>query len=164
MKSLTLSDPSIILGIQDELRRSHESRYDHRLHALLLIARGMSCPNVAHHFGESRTSIWSWVHRFEQKGFAGLADGERTGRRQRLTEKYLRDINRALRKDPPEGGLWDGKTLSTHIRQKHGVVLGVRQCQRLFRKLGFRLRKPRPVLAHSNPELQKAFKKNSDVS
>jgi transposase len=164
MKSLTLSDPSIILGIQDELRRSHESRYDHRLHALLLIARGMSCPNVAHHFGESRTAVWGWVRKFEQYGFAGLAEGERTGRPQRLSAKHLQDINKALRKDPPQGGLWDGKTLSMYLQQKHGIALGVRQCQRLFRKLGFRLRKPRPMLAHSNPELQEDFKKNFGVS
>ena len=32
-----------------------------------------------------------------------------------------------------------------------------RQCQRLFRQLDFRLRKPRPVLARADPK--KAFKK-----
>jgi transposase len=37
----------------------------------------------------------------------------------------------------------------------------VRQCQRLFRQLGFRLRKPRPLLAHGDPILQEAHKKNS---
>jgi transposase len=39
------------------------------------------------------------------------------------------------------------------------VNLGVRQCQRLFHQLGFRLRKPRPVIARANPEEQQAFKK-----
>ena len=161
MKPLTLSDPVIILGLQDEIRRSNESRYDHRLHALLLIARGVSCPQVAAHFGESRTSVWGWVRRFNKDGLGGLTDGERSGRPQRLTEIRMRDINGALRKDPPGGGLWDGKTLSGYIREKHKIRLGVRQCQRLFRKLGFRLRKPRPMLAQSDPELQKTFKKNS---
>jgi transposase len=31
----------------------------------------------------------------------------------------------------------------------------------MFRQLGFRLRKPRPALAHANPAVQKAHKKNS---
>ena len=31
----------------------------------------------------------------------------------------------------------------------------------VFRQLGFRLRKPRPALAHADPAAQKAHKKNS---
>jgi hypothetical protein len=38
--------------------------------------------------------------------------------------------------------------------------LGVRQCQRLFRQFGFRLRKPRPLIAKANVSLQKKHKKN----
>lgn len=164
MKPLTLSDPVILLGIEDEIRRNDDARYDHRLHALLLIARGMTCPAVARYFGASRTAVWNWVRRFEKRGLAGLADGERSGRPPRLTKAQLRDIDRALRHTPPDGGLWDGKTLSAYIRARHGIRLGVRQCQRLFRRLGFRLRKPRPMLAHADPEKQEHFKKNSGGS
>ena len=56
--------------------------------------------------------------------------------------------------------LWDGKTLSAWIEKTYEIQLGVRQCQRLFRQLEFRLRKPRPVLAKADPARQKAHKKN----
>jgi hypothetical protein len=47
MRPLTIADASaIVLGLQDEIRRSEESRYDHRLHGVLLVAQGMSCPEV----------------------------------------------------------------------------------------------------------------------
>ncbi len=59
------------------------------------------------------------------------------------------------------GNLWDGKTLAAWIAARYRIDLGVRQGQRLFRQLGFRLRKPRPSLAHADPERQKAHKKNS---
>jgi hypothetical protein len=39
--------------------------------------------------------------------------------------------------------------------------LGVRQCQWMFRQLGFRLRKPRPLIAHADADLQKTHKKTS---
>jgi hypothetical protein len=39
------------------------------------------------------------------------------------------------------------------------VDLGVRQCQRLFHHLGFRQRKPRPLIAKSDPEAQRKYKK-----
>lgn len=75
----------------------------------------------------------------------------------------MQQINAALRKTPREAGLggniWDGKTLAAWIEKQYGVSLGVRQCQRMFRQLGFRLRKPRPALAQANPQLQRMHKK-----
>ncbi|MGH8647409.1 MAG: helix-turn-helix domain-containing protein [Gammaproteobacteria bacterium] len=51
--------------------------------------------------------------------------------------------------------------LAAFIDSRFGVSLGVRQCQRLFRQLGFRLRKPRPRIAQSDPERQEAHKKTA---
>lgn len=165
MKPLKIADsPTIILGLQDEIRRSEESRYDHRLHGVLLVAQGMTCPEVARLLGDAPRSVEYWIGRFARDGLAGLVEGERSGRPRRLGEKQMAAVDRILRRPPREAGLtgniWDGKTLSTWIEQKYGVSVGVRQCQRMFRQLGFGLRKPRPALAQANPELQKAHKKN----
>lgn len=164
MKPLIIADsPTIILGLQDEIRRSEESRYDHRLHGVLLVAQGMTCPEVAHLLGDAPRSVEYWIGRFEKDGLSGLLEGERPGRPRRLNERQMAAVDRILRHPPRaaglSGNLWDGKTLSTWIEQKYGVTVGLRQCQRMFRQFGFRLRKPRPALAHANPELQKAHKK-----
>jgi transposase len=166
MRPLTIADSAtMILGLQDEIRRSEESRYDHRLHGVLLVAQGMTCPEVARLLGDAPRSVEYWVRGFEEKGLAGLREGERSGRPGRLNEKQLRDINVALRQMPRDvglgGNLWDGKTLAAWIDRQYGIDLGVRQCQRLFRQLGFRLRKPRPSIAQADPARQKAHKKNS---
>ena len=164
MKPLTVADSeTIILGLQDEIRRNEESRYDHRLHGLLLVAQGMTCPEVATLLGDAPRTVEYWVRGFEEKGLAALREGERSGRPGRLRDKHLRGINAALRRMPREFGLggnvWDGKTLAAWIKRQYGIALGVRQCQRLFRRLGFRLRKPRPAIAQADPERQKAVKK-----
>ena len=164
MKPLTVADSeTIILGLQDEIRRSEESRYDHRLHGLLLVAQGMTCPEVATLLGDAPRTVEYWVRGFEEKGLAALREGERSGRPGRLRDKHLRGINAALRRMPREFGLggnvWDGTTLAAWIKRQYGIALGVRQCQRLFRRLGFRLRKPRPAIAQADPERQKAVKK-----
>ena len=166
MRPLTIADSeSIILGLQDEIRRSEESRYDHRLHGLLLVAQGLTCPAVAGLLGDAPRTVEYWVNSFEQRGLAGLREGERPGRPKRLSDERMRQIDVILRKPPREAGLsgnlWDGKTLATWIEQQYGLSLGVRQCQRMFRQLGFRLRKPRPAIAQANPELQRLHKKNS---
>ena len=165
MRPLTVADSeTIILGLQDEIRRSEESRYDHRLHGLLLVAHGMTCPEVAALLGDAPRTVEYWVRGFDKQGLAALREGDRSGRPGRLSEKHLRGINVALRRIPREMGLggnvWDGKTLAAWIERQYGIGLGVRQCQRLFRRLGFRLRKPRPAIAQADPERQKVHKKN----
>jgi transposase len=166
MRPLTVPDaPMVVLALQDEIRRSEEARYDHRLHGVLLVAQGMNCCQAAAMLGDASRTVEYWIRAFQRDGLAGLQEGVRSGRPRRLTDEQLRMVGRALRRPPEEAGLtanlWDGKVLATYLEQEFGVELGVRQCQRLFRALGFRLRKPRPEVAHADPERQRAHKKNS---
>lgn len=168
MKPLTIKDAeTVVLGLQDEIRRSEESRYDHRLHGVLLVAQGMSCHQVSELLGDAPRTVAYWVRRFESHGLTGLTEGERCGRPRRLSEEQIQDIDAALRMQPKDfgltGNLWDGKTLSAYVKRQWDVRLGVRQCQRLFRQLGFRLRKPRPAIANANPEDQARVKKTPQI-
>jgi transposase len=155
----------MVVGLQQEIQRSEDSRYDHRLHGVLLVAQGVTCPDVARLLGDAPRTVEYWVRRFEERGLAGLTEGERAGRPPRLSMVQVKAVNRALRGKPTDAGmqvnLWDGKTLAAWIDKQYEIKLGVRQCQRLFRQFGFRLRKPRPMIAKANPSLQKAYKKNS---
>ena len=164
MKKLEIQDADIMrVAIQQEIARSEEARYDNKLHGVLLACSGMTCEEVADVLGRSIRTIQYCIRRFNANGFAGLREVDGRGRPNSLTADDIERINAELRKSPEESGyqqsMWNGKLLSHHLEMKYGKPLGVRQCQRLFRKLGFRLRKPRPVIAKANPELQKAFKK-----
>jgi transposase len=164
MKRVHIAEPEIvILALQDEIRRSDESRYDHRLHGVLMVAQGLSCTEVATLLGDAPRTVAYWVQRFEQEGLAGLAEGDRPGRPRRLNPEQLEQIGSALRGSPMNWGLganlWDGKTFSEFIAKELKTTLGVRQSQRLFRQLGFRLRKPRPKIANADPVAQEEYKK-----
>lgn len=166
MRKLEIADAEVMqVAIRQEIDRSEESRYDHRLHGVLLVASGRSCTAVSQVFGEDATTVQRWVRRFEQRGFAGLRDGERLGRPKSLDERQWTRLARDLRRDPRRCGhaqhLWDGTLLAEHLRQHYGVFLGVRQCQRIFNQMGFRLRKPRPQVAQSDPIAVAAFKKTA---
>ncbi len=69
-----------------------------------------------------------------------------------------------LEKSPKDLGYdqarWDGKLLSHHLKVQYSVELRVRQCQNLFKQLGFSLQRPRKMPAGADPEKQEAFKKN----
>ena len=168
MQRLEIQDAEIMrVAIQQEIVRSEDSRYDHRLHGVLLVCAGMSSYEVAELLGHSPRTVANWVGRFERRGFAGLEERERPGRPAALDVGTLEQVGQDLRRDPRQLGyaqnLWDGKLLSHHLAETYQVHLGVRQCQRLFRRLGFRRRKPRPVIAQADPEAQRAYKKTTPL-
>ena len=167
MKRLTIQDaPMIIMGLQDEIRRNDEARYDHRLHAVLLVAQGLSCPEVAKLLGDGKRTVEYWINNFENHGLSGLIDEPRPGRKPHLNPDQYAEIERAIRLPPSEfnlnSNLWDGKTLSEFIMQQYNVTLGVRQCQRMFRQLGFRYRKPRSLIGKGDIEMKQEYKKTSN--
>lgn len=163
-KAKIFNAETIVHILQDEIRRSYEARYDHRLHAILLVAQGMSCRKVSELLGDSPRIVAYWLNRFEAEGLAGLVDADKPGRPRRLDQHKIGQIQEALRLSPADYGLtahlWDGKLLSHFIDQRFAIQIGVRQCQRLFRQFKFRLRKPRPLIAKADPEQQQVFKKN----
>ncbi len=166
MRRLEIADTDIMrIAIQQEIVRSEEARYDHRLHGLLLITAGQSSQEIAELFGEDRRTVQRWVNTFEVHGLDGLREGERAGRPKTIDLRQWASLGKDLRRSPAAfgfaAGLWDGKLLSAHLRAQYGVTLGVRQCQRLFWQMGFRLRKPRPQVAQSDPAKVKAFKKTA---
>lgn len=165
MQRLKIADVEIMrLAVQQEIARSEDSRYDHRLHGILLVSQGLSCYRVAEWLGEDPRTIQRWVHRFETRGFAGLQEGERAGRPGRLNAAQVAAVGRDLRRSSRTWGyrqnLWDGKLLAHHLGQAYQVALGPRQCQRLFH----RLRKPRSVIAHADPAAQARYKKTTPPS
>ncbi len=166
MRKLKIADPEIMrIAIQQEISRSDEFRYDHRLHGLLLLTSGQSCQQIADLFGEDRRTVQRWVKRFEEDGLEGMRDAERPGRPACLDAKQWDSLGRDLRRSASDfghvGHLWDGKLLSAHLKQRYKITLGVRQCQRIFREMDFRLRKPRPQVAQSGPVLVAVFKKTA---
>jgi len=137
------------------------------LHGILLVSKGMSCYKTGEFLGHDSTTIQRWIHDFNSNGFSGLIDKERPGRPTSLTPKQWNKLSKDIRKNPSTFGynqnLWDGKLLSYHLHRHYQIDIGVRQCQRIFHKFGFRRRKPRPVIAKADPMAQMALKKNPKV-
>jgi len=164
MKRITIHNAGEAKAIiQAEIQRTDEARFQHRLHCVLLICEGKTCAEVAALFSDGLRTVQYWAKRFNEDRVEGLRDAARPGRRTRLSEEYKEILAQDLRRPPREfeysQNLWDGKLLSYHLKQKFNVELKVRRCQTLFHELGFRRRKPRPVIAKADKEAQEAYKK-----
>lgn len=164
MKRITIDNAEEVKPIiQAEIQRTDETRFQHRLHCILLITDGKTCAEVAALFSDGLRTVQYWAKRFNEDGIDGLRDAARSGRKARLSDEESEVLAQDLRRPPGDFGysqnLWDGKLLSHHLKQKFDVELKVRRCQSLFHKLGFRRRKPRPVIAKADQKAQEAYKK-----
>ena len=166
MRRFTIPDAeTFVAALQDEISRTPEGRYFHRLHVILYVLQGNSTYEAARIFGHSPRTIQYWVYRLLSHGLAGLWDREHPGRPSQLLQSDEQKLRNELRRSPRELGydqnLWDGPSLSHHIKEHYDATLSVRQCQRLFHKLGFTLQMPRRQPHEADPLQQANFKKNS---
>lgn len=166
MKRFTIPDrETFIAAIQDEISRTQEGRYFHRLHVVLHVLQGTSSYEAARIYGHSARSVQYWVKRLTSLGLYGLWDKERPGRPSRLSKEDEQRLREEIRRSPRElnyeQNLWDGPLLSHHLEKEYGISLSVRQCQRLFHHLGFTLQRPRRKAYEADPLRQDEFKKNS---
>lgn len=167
MQKLKIINPKQIeQQIYEYLHKSDEAKYIHRLHGILLLLNNEenNCSNVASLFKNSPRSLSNWIHQINESGsIEVLKDKPRSGRKPKLNDYQLGHIRTILQLHPSEvnitANIWDGKSLSFYIQREFEVNLQVRQCQRLFRKLGFSLKRARPIVAKGNPEKKEQAKK-----
>lgn len=151
--------------IQSHFSVNEDARFVRRLDIILLLCNKQSVSNIVDLFGINATTIQRWVGRLNKFGFEGLRDKPGRGRRSLLSEADQTKLKKDIEKPPKDFGYdqarWDGKLLSHHIKKDYNVEIKVRQCQNLFKQLGFSLQRPRKMPDGGDPEKQAAFKKNS---
>jgi len=167
MQKLTIHEPKKIeRQINSFISNDPESKFVYRLCSLKMFINDPSCSTEK--LGEimraSPRTISNWIHSINETGQINvLRDKEKPGRTGRLTDEQLLEIQGAIQQHPTALGLnanlWDGKSLSHFIKKKYGTALQVRQCQRIFKKLGFTLKRGRTMVANGDPGRKLAFKK-----
>lgn len=167
MKRLILNEPKKIERQIDSLISSDpEGKFIYRLCSLKMFLNDPTCTteSLGKIMQTSPRTIANWINWINAEGTIDiLRDQEKPGRNTTLNESQMEHLKEQIQKHPNEAGLdsnlWDGKLLSHYIKKKFGLELKVRQCQRIFNKLGFRLKRGRTMVAKGNPEMKRAVKK-----
>ena len=115
-----------------------------RLHVILLLSQdnGPSSSEVAALYGIARETVTRWVNKLngDEKGdITALIDVPKPGRNTRMSKKLLASIDKVLMKPPGKAGIqedkWTGAVLSDYLKNKYGIELKIRMCQRWIRRL-----------------------------
>ena len=143
MKRLKLENKdSIEQQIRCYIANNQEAKFIHRLQVVLMFAgkEDESCESLGALFGNSPRSISNWIKRLNRTGdINALRSRPIDGRPSRLTKEQKNELRTVLQGSPENRGIagkrWNGRMLSSLIRERYGIVLRVRACQRLFHKL-----------------------------
>jgi transposase len=140
-------------GMSDPVERSH-------WHFLWLLARGFTAKAIASLTGYSAYWIGQIARRFNVLGPDGVTDQRRLARphRQLLTPAHHEELRAALSGPAPQHDRWNGRTVAAWIAARLGRPI----CRQLgwvyLRRLGARLRMPRPRHVKADPQAQVDFK------
>ena len=163
------TDPAVLLEQGKAIMTSsEESKYLFRVFAVNMVLSGTPASQVGASAGYTKAAVTGWVKAGDEKGFEALRSQQHPGRPPKLTEEQLKQIDAAIQSDPKDYGIkvWDGPSLSSYIKKEFKVDIGVRQCQRLFKSLGYSHIRPQPYPSkgHEDTEERVAFKKNAPKS
>src|SRR5262245_30453374 len=136
----------------DEVYRRYrdcpDARVKTRWYAIWLMVRPgepLSAEKAAVAVGLSDVWLRKLVHRYNARGPDALADGRKAnGAAPKLSEAQQAELFAALQAEPPDGGLWTGPKVATFARDRFGVAVCGHTGWEWLRRLGFRLKVPRP--------------------
>jgi transposase len=134
----------------------------HHWQFLWLLARGFTAKAIAHVTGYSAYWIGQIARRYNTLGPDGVKDQRRQARahRQLLTVAHYAELRAALGGPAPQHDRWNGRTVAAWMIQRLGRPI----CRQLgwvyLRRLGARLRMPRPRHIHADSQAQADFKRH----
>lgn len=157
--------------LEKRYKRERNGKIKERLHYLLLLKEGYKDRDIEKICHTSKSSVSFWHCRFKEEGFEGFRDKKGRGKKAKLSEENLKELDSIL--DKPytmENGYTRGcqtKDVQILIKSKFGVSYGSRHIRRIISNLGFVRLVPRPRHKRRNQkdvdEFKEQFKKNAKV-
>lgn len=157
--------------LEKRYKRERDGRIKERLHYLLLLKEGYVDRDIEKICHTSKSKVSFWHCRFKAEGFEGLRDKKGRGKKPKLSEAGLIELDSILEKPyQMENGYtrgWQTKDVQALIKSKFGVLYGPRHVRRIISNLGYVRLIPRPRHKRRNQkdvdEFKEQFKKNSKI-
>lgn len=129
-----------------------------RIHAVLLNSEEHTSGKISEILNVSRSKVSEWLKIYEEQGFEGLKEGERSGRPSRLSDVQKIILCDIIDSGPIafgySSGIWTSKRIAQVIFEEFGVEYHDGHVRKLLYDFGFSVRSPKRVLALADKEKQ----------
>ena len=127
-------------ALRETLAETTDPKAVKRLMIALAYYDGVSVDTLSERHGIARSTIYSWLDRFEEDSIAdAIQDEHRSGRPPLLTEQEREQLTQTLQSPPIEFGFsqdsWTPNLIQEYIQQKYGASYSLGHIRRLVRQL-----------------------------
>lgn len=124
----------------EALDEADSAKATKRIMIALAYKDGVSVDTLSERYGLSRSTVYSWLDRFEYRSIeSAIRDDDRPGRPPKLDEQQQASVQSALGASPTEIGYdqatWTPELLQRHIEREYGVSYSLGHVRRLIREL-----------------------------
>lgn len=134
------------MGNPAGVRRDFKMLEQRRFKAARLLEQGIPEAEVARRVGVHRQSINRWAKQLKVQGRSGLKAAGRAGRKPKLADERLKQLQSDLQKGPESfgygSGLWTIERVADLIADRFGVEYHPGHVWRLLGKLGWSCQRP----------------------
>lgn len=161
--------PEILLDELEKIFKDEKpGKSRDRLQAAVLRKSGQVLCDIAKIVGRHKSTVSRWLLRMARGGLGHRHDKKSPGRPRKMTPEQDRMIESDLDKPPSESGFsrgsWNSRMVARRILDRFSIVCSPRTALRIAHRLGFSVRKPRPVPYNSaSLEEQENFIKDMEV-
>ena len=153
--------PRTKINLQVKMREAAADgadRVSKRIHAVLLNNEANSSGRISEILNTSRSKVSEWLKIYDEQGFEGLKEGERSGRPGRLTDLQKIILCDIIDSGPIafgySSGIWTSKRIARAIYEEFGVEYHDGHVRKLLYEFGFSVQSPKRVLARADKENQ----------
>ena len=144
-------------ALHAQYRAEAEPEVRLRLHALWLVRRGETPTAAAAAVGADRTSVQRWLRWYREGGLARVRSRRRGGPGK---PSFLTEAQQAeLVAEAAKGVFATAAAVRDWIEERFGAVYTRDSMYPLLKRLGLRLKVPRPQHPNADPQAQEAWKK-----
>lgn len=133
------------------MRALRDAALKTRYQVVLMYAQGWGCEAVASALGCAPSTASRVARRYETMGEAGLWDGRRESKAEKVTEDAAAALCDLLEGSPQDFGWrrprWTRELLARALEERLGMSFSVASVTRLLQRIGARKGRPRPTVA-----------------
>lgn len=127
-------------ALQEALSTATDAKAAERLMAALAYKDGVTGGAFAARYGIPRSTVYSWLNRFEERDLEdAMYDDRRPGRPSKLGDDQRAELLEDLERPPAEHGYeateWHPSLVRNHLETKYGVAYSVVQVRRILNEL-----------------------------
>ena len=144
-------------------KKEKDSKAKIRLLATILRKEGKSLSEISYSIQKPIMTISDWLRRIEDEGLHRVYSIKQTGKPSKLTKEQLNKLEKILDESPEKQGIpfkiWTTSLVQYIINKVFDIMYQIRNIRKIVKKLGFRLKVPRPENIKKSKKSVEDFKK-----